>query len=185
MINQQSSIPLDSQLEHWLIVDIVRVPDIMELAYTAEENPELFKLYADSHFLHLLEISPVVFNFTGSRDLAMKIKDDFALRTSSVMFSYKKSSSVTERLNHLHGLISVVINKQTSFFRYHSSEFWSEVSHHLIPQDIDIILGPFETLSWVDNNQNWNSISRDAGVVKAERRELPFHLNSPVISKQI
>ncbi|MEF1257100.1 MULTISPECIES: DUF4123 domain-containing protein [unclassified Vibrio] len=185
MLKQKSSLTLDMLLEHWLIVDTVRVPDVAELAYTTEENPELFKLYAGSPFLHLLKISPVVFNFTGSHDLAKKIKDDFALRTSSVVFSYKNGSSLNERINHLHNLMSVVINKEIAFFRYHSSEFWSEVSHHLIPQDIDIILGPFETLSWVDKNQNWNSISRDAGVVKTERRELPFHLNSPVISKQI
>jgi hypothetical protein len=185
MTKQHSFLNLDENFQHWLIVDTVRVPDAAELAYRVEGNPELFRLYADSPFQHLLEVSPVVFNFTGSTSFLAEVKNDFALRTSSILLSFSKGATFDERVKHLHNLLSVVVDKKITFFRYYSSEFWNQVSHDLLPHDLDIVLGPFESLSWLDESKHWNSMSRPEGIARTEPKTLPYHLNSPVINKQI
>ncbi|WGY45798.1 DUF4123 domain-containing protein [Vibrio sp. ABG19] len=166
---------------HWVVVDKIRVPDIDILAYRYENNPEMIKLFYGSDFHHLVEVSPVVFCFTGSKELTNLIKYDFALKTSTVVFSFKKNTKQEDRLNHLRSLLTVIINGDMRFFRYYSSVFLNSVHKGLNDQDKKNILGPFSSLTWVGEDDEWKSLVGDENKKYVNNGNTPLSLTSSVL----
>lgn len=181
-MHQTNSFDKSTNQHHWLVVDAIRMPDIEEQAYKYEPYPELLKLFSGSHFEHLIDISPVVFNFSGSKELIELLKNDFAMRTSSVIFTFDEQKYEEERLKHLQNLLTVTIKNNTTFFRYYSSEFWNNVSSELTIADKNTILGPFNSLIWVDEDLNWQNITKNNDIQKSIIKNT-ITLHSPILSR--
>ncbi|WED20735.1 DUF4123 domain-containing protein [Vibrio sp. JC009] len=175
----------DNEFRHWLVTDTLRVPDITQTAYKYEPFPELFKLFSNSPFSHLETLSPVVFNFTGTREMLEKWQSDKGIRSSSVLFSFKRCVSPKHVLSHLHALLTVLINGNPVFFRFYSSAFWEEHNNNLLPQDIECLLGPCDLLSWVESNREIRSISTTKSSQERLSLSMPYSLLSPCLVKQI
>ena len=174
----------NDNLVHWLVVDAIRVPDIAEQAYKYEPLPELFLLFNNTSFEHLMDISPVVFQFTGAKAIVEQMHTDFAVRSSSVIFSCDNTISLDVIKQHLHDLITILINGDLIFFRYYSSAFWEKVALSLNAQDIDNILGPFEKLSWIDSKKECQSIMR-TDMPSESASTAPFNFTSPIFVAQV
>ncbi|NVJ62120.1 MAG: DUF4123 domain-containing protein [Gammaproteobacteria bacterium] len=181
-MHQTNSFDKSTDQHHWLVVDAIRMPDIEEQAYKHEPYPELLKLFSGSHFEHLIDISPVVFNFSGSKELVELLTNDFAMRTSSVIFTFDEQKNEEERFKHLQNLLTVTIENNITFFRYYSSEFWSNVSSALTITDKSTILGPFNSLTWVDEKLNWQKITKNNDIQDPIKKDA-ITLNSPVFSR--
>ena len=117
----------DNTLAHWLVVDAIRVPDVAQQAYKYEPFPELFRLFSNTKFEHLIDISPVVFQFTGTQGITTQLKSDFAFRSSSVIFSFAEQTPINTLKQHLHDLTSILVEGHLVFFRYYSSVFWEKL----------------------------------------------------------
>lgn len=180
-MSQLTEIFESDEYNHWVVVDKIRVPDIDILAYRYESNPEMIKLFYGSEFHHLVEVSPVVFYFTGSKELTNLIKSDFALKTSTVVFSFMKDVKEEDRLNHLRSLLTVIINGDMRFFRYYSSAFLNRVYKELNDEDKKNILGPFSTLAWVGEDDEWKSLVGDETDKYINNGNTPLALTSSVL----
>lgn len=173
----------NKNLIHLLVIDTIRVPDVAKLAYKWEPMPELFQLYSNTEFEHIIDFSPVVFQCTGKVELLNALKNNYELRTSSVVFSYADNVHIKEVKQHLHDLMVVMINSQLTFFRFYSSQFWGKVAKDLTIQEIANILGPFEQLSWVNNDYEFSTLVK-AAIESKVSTEKPFNFNSPIFIEQ-
>ncbi|CAM4013302.1 hypothetical protein VA7868_01376 [Vibrio aerogenes CECT 7868] len=165
-------------MDHWLVVDTVRVPDIAQLAYQHEENPAMQKLFSGTEYENLIEQSPVAFRFSGTGEIAAQMVDDYALRTSCVLFSCERSLAEETLIEHLQALFDVQIEGAPLFFRYYGSPLWEEIITQLAEKDIRTILGPCCSMSWTDNNQQFRTLRHPACVPEVVAR--PYELISPV-----
>ncbi|WP_299494810.1 DUF4123 domain-containing protein [uncultured Shewanella sp.] len=153
---------LDSRLDHWLVVDSTRAEDAMELAYTHEKQPELQKLFVNSPFEYLLEQSPVIFRISANSELLNVWQQSAIWRTSGVLFSTPKGTDVLAEgglIEHLQALMRVKITGKVILFRFYSSKIWQSVACDLSVNDIHTLLGPAVSLSWIDKQQNMQSLS--------------------------
>ncbi|SHO56041.1 DUF4123 domain-containing protein [Vibrio quintilis] len=166
------------EMDHWLVVDTVRVPDIAQLAYQCEEAPAMQKLFVGTEHEHLLAQSPVAFRFTGSEEIAIQMVEDYALRTSCVLFSCERSLDEETLMAHLQALHDVYIDSAPLFFRYYGSPLWEEIVHQLTDEDIRTILGPCQSMSWTDSNQQFRTLHHPARMPEAVTQ--PYELISPV-----
>ncbi|QMV15837.1 DUF4123 domain-containing protein [Vibrio spartinae] len=172
----------DNSLTHWLVVDSVRVPDITQLVYQHEQNVELYRLFANTPFDHLIEQSPVAFRYSGVAEIERQLKEDFALRTSSVLFSCEPSVTTESVIQHFQALLYVVVAESPILFRYYASPMWDEVAPELSAEDRCTLLGPCRVLSWVDSQQNGHSLRQYPEAQIEADLQLPYHLNSPVFN---
>ncbi|SJN59956.1 hypothetical protein VR7878_03856 [Vibrio ruber DSM 16370] len=172
----------DSSLVHWLVVDSVRVPDITQLVYQYEKNVELYRLFAGTPFDHLIEQSPVAFRYSGVTEIERQLKEDFALRTSSVLFSCDPSVATESVIQHFQALLYVVVAESPILFRYYASPIWNDVAPETTAEDRCTLLGPCQALSWVDSQQNGHSLRQFPEAKIEADFQLPYHLQSPVFN---
>ncbi|MDW6002370.1 DUF4123 domain-containing protein [Vibrio mangrovi] len=170
----------DNSLEHWLVVDSVRVPDIEQLVYQHEKKVELHRLFAGTPFDHLMKQSPVAFRYTGVAEIERQLKEDFALRSSSVLFSCDASVSTESVIQHFQALLYVVVDESPILFRYYASPMWDDVATELSEEDRCTLLGPCQVMSWVDSQQNGHSLRQLPQAGAGSDSQLPYHLKSPV-----
>ncbi|BDU38193.1 DUF4123 domain-containing protein [Vibrio nigripulchritudo] len=152
-MNKLKALLANSALNHWIVVDAIRVPDIEEQIYLHEPDSEAFKLYDESPFQEFRKQSPVIFQYFGAKGLSDQLFNDFAFRTSSVMFSASAEVSPYRILKHLQSLMVVNIDSKKTLLRFYSSKFWNSSLGKMDQSDIDTLLGPSRYVSWVNENK--------------------------------
>lgn len=170
------------QGEQWLVVDKVRVPDIEELAYTYLPDLTLVSLFAGTPYEHLNEIGPVAIKYTAVTEFETMLINDFALRTSSVLFSAEQGVEHNRLIEHLQALHYVIKDDSPLFFRYYSSLIWEQSAAHLNRDDINTIVGPFHSMSWINGAKVSECIETER---KEKINELPYQLTSDIFSELV
>lgn len=151
---------LDKQAKYYMVVDRVRVPDIEEFVYRHEANPDIKFLFKGSPLEHILELSPVMINYSGAVELADAWKNDFAIRSSSVVFAVDKNIDEYEVFAHLQSLLTVQVQGVPKLLRFYSSHLWQSVNNQLVDDDVQSLLGPCQSVYWVTDDRNVTSLNR-------------------------
>ena len=170
------------QGQQWLVVDKVRVPDIEKLAYLYIPNVEVVQLFKGTPFEHLNEIGPVAIKYTAVKEFEDLLLNDFALTTSSVLFTVNDTKDNEELIQHLQALHYVVKNDSPIFFRYYTNSLWDEICDDLNEKDIVTLLGPFTHISWISKNKTVNNIENKN---KTKELKLPYQLTSDIFNKLV
>ncbi|NRD72202.1 DUF4123 domain-containing protein [Shewanella sp. VB17] len=169
------------QLQHWILVDTLRVPNAMQKAYEHEALPELRKLFQNSQFEYLLDQSPVLFNISANSSLLPILTTSFAWRSSAVIFSVPNSTSIELLTEHLINLMTVNMLDKPMLFRCYNNAVWMQVANKLNAADINSLLGPAVGLSWVNEQGAIESLFRSPAM--AELAATPYRLQSDIWHK--
>lgn len=164
----------ERKLEHWAVVDSIRVPEVAQLAYKHELQPELQPLLRGSRFEHLLEQSPALFRVSGDSALLPLWKQAFLWQSSGAIFSVPIGTDLMTLMKHLHNLLTPHIAGKPVFFRYYSNKIWLKVAQELSEQDRNTLLGPAVALSWADDAQQWHSLEQDPSQIKLSKTPYSF-----------
>lgn len=172
---------LEQDCRYYLVVDRVRVPDIEEFVYQHEPNPNVKRLFLSSPLEHLLEWSPVVINFGGSAKLMSTLRDDFALRSSSVILVADQTVDELLVFSHLQSLLTVLISNTPVLFRFYSSQLWQKVSQHIDDVDLTSLLGPCHSILWISEQRQVEELKHPTSPSNAEALiESPVRLHSSI-----
>ncbi|MDA0149893.1 DUF4123 domain-containing protein [Vibrio sp. LaRot3] len=174
---------LPNESNHLLIADTLVIPEIIELAYTYEKDPNIDELFRNSNFAHLIEQSPKIVNIDGVQ-LLEQIQKKQLLRSSSVLFSYGSDTSQDEIINHLQNLLTVHVGDNLVFFRFYSSLFWIKNAKHISEQDKVSILGPCHSLSWFNDEGEYQKLSLPQSVIP-ETPPHPYRFTSSCFLEQM
>ncbi|SJL84376.1 DUF4123 domain-containing protein [Vibrio palustris] len=172
------------QGQQWLVVDKVRVPDIEDLAYTYLPDLTLVHLFAGTPYEHLNEVGPVAIKYTAQKDFDSKLVDDSQFHSSCVLFSTNTPVEQEVLIEHLQALHYVVIDDSPLFFRFYSVMMWDSINSADINEvDIDTILGPFNSLSWISNSNKKTIFKK--GKDKDNKINYPYLLTSKVFKELV
>lgn len=152
-MNKLKALMANDALNHWIVVDAIRVPDIEEQIYLHESTSEAFKLYDESPLQEFREQSPVIFQYFGAEGISEQLFNDFAFRTSSVMFSANVEVEPYRIFKHLQSLMVVNIDSKKTLLRFYSSKFWNSSIGKMVQSDIDTLLGPCQYIGWVNEDK--------------------------------
>ncbi|MBF9003443.1 DUF4123 domain-containing protein [Vibrio nitrifigilis] len=168
------------QGQQWMVVDKIRVPDIEELAYRYLPDLELTQLFLGTPYEHLNEIGPVAFKYTAVKEFEMLLSKENDIRTSSVLFSVAEEKDQEMLIQHLQALHYVIVDDSPMFFRFYSVPTWDGLTiDQLTENDINTVLGPFDSLSWIGEGLIVNTIKRKLNN-KNKEMKFPYKLTSEI-----
>ncbi|SFQ35969.1 DUF4123 domain-containing protein [Enterovibrio norvegicus] len=175
----------DDNSEYWLIVDAVRMADIMPDVYTMWPEVESEPLFLESDFVHLMAQSPIIFKFGNNANYVEKWISSPELHSSSIVIGMRRGLEKNVLLLHLRKLLTVSIDGKLVFFRYYTSKFWEEFEAQLLAADKDKIIAPASSIYWIQYPQTQPQVAKVSTPSTSSINDVYYTLSSNVFSKWV
>ncbi|OEE57374.1 hypothetical protein A1OK_17875 [Enterovibrio norvegicus FF-454] len=180
-----SAFSFDNELDYWLIVDALRLPDEMQEVYTQWPDVETEPLFLESDFDYLLQQSPIIFKFNNKHEHINGWLSKPILHSSSILIGKDPSTPNSELLAHLRKLLRVSIDGKIVFLRYYTSAFWIEFNDALSESDRDTLIAPATSVHWMQLPSKEPKSTRIIHSAQS-RHEKPYYaLGSEIFSKWV
>lgn len=174
---QQAIINPDESL--WLVIDKIRVPNILQQLQQQGFDGNITELFAGSAFDYMLAQSPILVPIKQHSALLSWWQSQPIFNSSSVLFSAPVDIDDATLVAHLQQLLIVHIQGRPILLRYYAGEFWQSLAPHISAEDIDVLLGPFTHLYWLDKQLQRHDLSHTA---TSTLPSSPYVLQSPIFS---
>lgn len=175
----------DDNSEYWLIVDAVRMVDIMADIYAMWPDIESEPLFLESDFTHLMAQSPIIFKFNSKAKYIEKWIASPELHSSSILIGMKHSLEKNELLLHLRKLLAVSINGRLVFLRYYTSKFWEEFGAQLTESDKTKIIAPASSVYWMQHSSREPNVAKVSAQLWSSNNDDTYTLSSTIFSKWV
>lgn len=175
----------DDNSEYWLIVDAVRMADIMSDIYAMWPDIESEPLFLESDFTHLMAQSPIIFKFSSRAAYIDKWVVSPELHSSSILIGMKLGLEKDELLLHLRKLLAVSIDGKLVFLRYYTSKFWEDFGNQLTDSDKSKIIAPASSIYWIQYPQKQPNVVNIPKHPSPSSSDAPYTLSSTIISNWI
>lgn len=150
-------------MNYWLIVDVIRLPDAVEVLTQHLALEQVIPLYAGTMFDSVLEFSPILMNLGSSRQTALSCFTLKGFDSSAVVFEVSDHIHADAFLAHLQSLLIVNIGRHPMMLRFYTNAFWEAYAQDLNDSDKLLLLGEASAVNWLSSNQRLQILSRPEG----------------------
>ncbi|MCC4799777.1 hypothetical protein BCT30_23710 [Enterovibrio norvegicus] len=175
----------DNELDYWLIIDALRLPDEMQEIYTQWSGIETEPLFLESDFDYLLQQSPIIFKFNNKHEYLNDWVSQPILHSSSMLIGKNTSTPNSELLAHLRKLLRVSIDGRIAFLRYYTSAFWIEFNGELSELDRETLIAPATSVYWMQLPDKQPKNTRIIQAAQSRHEEPYYALGSAIFSKWV
>ncbi|ODS10573.1 DUF4123 domain-containing protein [Vibrio scophthalmi] len=180
MNNEQQA---ETQLQYWVVVDAVRLPDCITDLKSFGLIHGSWALFGNSEFQHLIEQSPWVVNIGSDKSQLLSCLSLEGFDSSAVVFELEETQSRDALQSHLHALLLPSIFNNPTFIRFYSPTFWRPIVNELTSRDVLTLLGPSSAVYWMSAEGELQQIQKTKGETSLPKK--PYYLNSAIFKSWV
>ena len=173
---------LATKSDYWLIVDTVRIPDVMDVLREKASIKRSLRLFAGSDLEHLIEQSPLIINLGQTPDIRQYLSLP-GFSSSSVVFELSQECDEKKSLTHWQTLLLANIESHPCLLRFYTPAFWQPIKNELNDADLKTLLGPSTSVIWINENGQLEQ------VIQREKQEAlpktPYILTSEIFKSWV